>query len=273
MGRYPDEYFKGFLFIEDPFFTKPEGDLLNLYMDIIKKYNIHCVVNTVGLPNVEECEKNFNKALESNANYVNRISKVTNSADISFIHISTDHLFSDVFNINKESDIISAVNNYALTKYKGENYVLSNHKKALILRTNFYGNSKIKKKSFSDWIFNNLETKTDIFLFDDVFFNPVPADLLVELSHELVFNGFSGIFNISADNFMTKYEFGCFLAKYAHKDLNYIHHQSLDQRTDLIKRPKCMILSNQKLRNALGRSIGDMQLHCMNLINDYKNIL
>ena len=52
----------------------------------------------------------------------------------------------------------------------------------LILRTNFFGNSLVDKQSFSDFIINNLKKKNKIYLFEDVYFNPL---ILNNFSHDL----------------------------------------------------------------------------------------
>ena len=66
------------------------------------------------------------------------------SQKIKFIHISTDHLYSNKKNIpNKESDV-NIVNNYARTKFKGEKIAQKHN--SIIIRTNFIGKQSVKKK-------------------------------------------------------------------------------------------------------------------------------
>ena len=62
---------------------------------ILKKKQIDLLINCAGLSNVEECENNIELAYELNSLLPGNLSKITNELKVKFIHISTDHLYSD----------------------------------------------------------------------------------------------------------------------------------------------------------------------------------
>ena len=51
--------------------------------------------------------------------------------------------------------------------------VMRNSKNSLIIRTNFFGKGYYYRKSFSDHIIENLQNNKKIYLFKNVYFNPV----------------------------------------------------------------------------------------------------
>ena len=105
------------------------------------------------------------------------------------------------------------------SKFAGECEVINEYPKALICRTNFFGNGPKYRPSFSDWIINSLSNNTIITLFDDVCFSPILGSKVAEYAHQLLESEASGIFNLSADDSM-KYEFG----KYLVNNLNFSKH-------------------------------------------------
>ena len=114
------------------------------------------------------------------------------------------------------------------------------------------------KISFSDWIIKSSKSRHTITLHNDVFYTPISALKLAYFAHKLIDMGCSGIFNISADEVITKYEFGLLLCNNLKISPEFIKPGSLSQREDLVIRPKSMGLSNQKISKLLGYKIGDI---------------
>ena len=59
----------------------------------------------------------------------------------------------------------------------------------MILRTNFFGKSMGKRKSFSDWIYKVFKTKKKIeyFLFKDVYFNPLRINTIIKIISLIIY--------------------------------------------------------------------------------------
>ena len=115
---------------------------------------------------------------------------------------------------HSEEDIVSLVNIYAKSKFEGELSILEYYSNSLICRTNFFGYGPLHKMSFSDWIINSFISKREITLHNDVYFSPISGRNLAFLAHKLLDLGCSGIYNISSDNVLTKYQFGIYCVKF-----------------------------------------------------------
>mgnify|MGYP002818648097 CR=1 FL=1 len=218
---------------------------------VIESYEIDIVLNCVALTNIEACEKRPNEAFKLNCHLPRIISSVCNLTNTKLIHISTDHLFDDKDILHSEEDDVILTNIYAKSKYEGELEVLNNCKSSIICRTNFFGYGPAHKNSFSQWIEKAAKNNSKIVLFKDVFFTPVSGKNLALYAHKLLENNFSGIFNISSDKKISKFEFGKLLCNKLNLPSKSILQGSIDDRSDLTKRPKSMALSNTKLHKAI----------------------
>jgi len=223
----------------------------NSVQRILESYDIDIVLNCIGLTNVEECEINPIKAFRLNSHLPGIIANACNCTNTKLIHISTDHLFDDQNISHSEEDKVQLINIYAKSKFEGELEVLNNCKSSIICRTNFFGYGPAHRKSFSEWIEESAKNNKKIFLFKDVFFTPVSGKNLALYAHTLLENNFSGIFNISSDKKISKFEFGKLLCKRLNISSSSILPASIDDRSDLILRPKSMALSNAKLTKAI----------------------
>ena len=160
-------------------------------------------------------------------------------------------MFDDQNILHSEEDEVRLINVYAKSKYEGELEVLYNCQSCIICRTNFFGYGPVHKNSFSEWIEESAKNNKKIVLFKDVFYTPVSGKNLAFYAHKLLENNFSGIFNISSDKKISKFEFGQLLCDKLNIPSYSILPGSIDDRSDLVKRPKSMSLSNAKLTKAI----------------------
>lgn len=224
--------------------TKNESQL----KDFIGKHNIDTLINCAGLTNVEECEKNSKIAFELNSILPGKLAKITNELGVKFIQISTDHLDDGKKKMNSEISIPNPINIYAKSKLEGENNVIVNNQKALVIRTNFFGNGPLYKPSFSDNIIYSLKKNEKIFLFNNVYYTPIHVAEMADNIYNLLNLNVSGIFNISSNERITKYEFGLMIARKLNLDTNLIYPIKIEEKAELVERPRDMSLSNLKLK-------------------------
>lgn len=226
---------------------------------------IDIVLNTIGLTNVERCEAETNLAYELNTFLPRKIAQACKKNQSKLIHISTDHLFGNEDKMFTEKDEVKLMNTYAKSKYEGEIEVLSSFPSALICRTNFFGYGPPHKESMSDWIINSIKNKKQISLFNDVSFTPVEGKFLAKIIHKLLDFNCKGIYNISSDKKITKYEFGLNLCKNLNLPNTFIKSISIKERLDLIQRPLSMALSNKKLTDKIKYNVGSIDKHLLNI--------
>lgn len=233
-------------------------DSLDECLSVLTKHQPDIVIHTVGLTNVEECESNPNLAQAVNVDLAKNIAIACSNQGVKLVHISTDHLFLGDQEFSTEERVANPVNNYAKSKLLGEQEVLENCKDALVIRTNFYGWGTKYRQSFSDFILNKLKNNEQVDLFSDVFFTPILIDELSKSTHQLIDIGAIGVFNVVSSERISKYEFGIKLANCFNLDVSLINAVSISHKSDLVKRPKDMSLSNNKLCQTLNCKISSI---------------
>ena len=214
------------------------------------------VVNSAALTNIEFCEKNPSKACDSNVCFASNVAIACNQLDIPLVHISTDHLFDGTLPYVNEEEVPNPLNVYAKTKAEAEVRVANFCKKAVIIRTNFFGWGTSYRQSFTDQIINELRNKRTFYGFDDVFFTPILASDLAACIFELLEDGSSGIFNISSDERISKYQFAIMVAKTFNLPQSLVQSVGIKEKAGLIIRPTDMSLSNKRVSKLLMRKMG-----------------
>jgi len=240
-------------------------DSLDECLSILDKHQPDIVLHTAGLTSVEECLANSDLAQEINVDLAKNMAIACNKNFVKLIHISTDHLFSGSESFVTEKSKTNPMNNYAKTKLQGELQVLENCKNAIVIRTNFFCWGTKYRHSFSDFIVNKLRSNEQVDLFSDVFFTPILVDELSKIALQLVDTNHSGVYNVASNERLSKYEFGIKLANCFGLDRKLINKISINDKPDLVDRPKDMSLSNDKICKALNYKVRDIdeQLHVL----------
>ena len=238
----------------------------------IERNTIDIIVNCCGLTDVEQCERDNELAELLNISFPQILAMAARSSGCRLVHISTDHLFNKLIGerMMTEEDVVCPVNYYAKTKYKGELAVLENYpQKSLVVRTNFLGRSVSQKPSYTDWLISRLRRREEVFVAYDVYFNPIHYASLINGVESLLLNDCSGVFNIASDDYSSKYQFACQLESmmYGSMEESIIRPICLDETN--MRRPRNMILSNQKFRSVTGGELGALSDQLSILANDY----
>ena len=235
--------------------------------DIIEKNKIDILVNCSGLTSVEKCEIDLALAEDTHCDLSKVLSKLCSSLAIKQIHISTDHLSDGSKKFVKEDDLTKPLNIYGKTKLKAEKLVAKFDPNALIIRTNFFGNGPNYRRSFSDYIIDKITKNKSVDLFSDFFFTPIHINELIEIAEKLLLNNLSGIYNVVGNERLTKYEFGLKIASEMGIKTELIKKSFLSERTDLVKRPFDLSLSNKKLKNSISISIKTLNQQIKDMLN------
>jgi dTDP-4-dehydrorhamnose reductase len=210
------------------------------------------IINCIGLTNIEKCERDPSLAMFCNSELAGWQAEYSMSSGVTFIHVSTDHLFDGTESYYTEDAIRTPLNQYARSKSHGEDNVLSINPASLVIRTNFFAWGSSYRESFSDFIISNLRAEKSVKLFTDVFFTPVNAANIASYIQGLVVGGNSGVYNVASSERVSKFEFGRKLAACFVLDKDLILPDQMQKRENLVKRPLDMSLDNTKLSLALG---------------------
>ncbi len=217
--------------------------------------DINCVINTAGFSSVDGCELEPERAYYANAELPGHIAGACSDLSIKLVHISTDHLYTGRKAKAREEETVQPINIYGLSKALGETRVRAFCPDALIIRTNFFGRSFIKKPFFSDWIIDQLSLGREVELFGNVFFSPILDQNLISTVHELINKGVTGVFNVCCEERISKFEFGQLLASAFQLDHSLLKKIDIEERRNLVKRPYDMSLDNGKVCTILDHPI------------------
>lgn len=244
---------------------------LNAFINYCKHKKISIIINCIGLSNVEKSENDEKLADKLNYQIPSKLCKIAEKLNIPFVHISTDMLF-DGKAISKysEKSKYNAINNYSKTKVKAEKEI-KNYYKSLIIRTNFFGYSNKENMTITDKLLFEQNKGLVTSLWKDIYFTPIYIDTLIFFSNLLIEKNLSGIFNISSDEKISKYNFG----KKILENLKIKHKLKANffEKNKFVKRPKNMSLSNKKIKKLFPNFSDELKLknQLKKFVMDYNN--
>lgn len=221
----------------------------NEFKNFIQTINPDIIINCIAHTNVDSCEDHESISKKINYEFLKDIFKLKKKKKLkfNFIQFSTDQ-FYDQSNKkkSKENSKIFLINNYCKHKRMAEKICLKN--KSLIFRTNFFGKSHSSNKSFSDWIYKAFRSQKNIFLFKDIYFNPLRIVTIAKVISMIVRRknyNFYGLYNLGARDAIYKDQFAIHFSKKV-----FIYHKSYvrvnSNQILKVKRSKNMFMSVKK---------------------------
>jgi dTDP-4-dehydrorhamnose reductase len=213
---------------------------------ISKKFKINVIINSAGITNVDLCENKKELVKNTHSKLIKELASVFKKDNPIFVHISTDHLFDGKKKYYSERSKTNPINFYGKSKLESEKIVYKNFKRKIIIRGNFFGWGTKYKKSFSDWIIENLYKNKILSLFEDIYFTPLNIERFIEIIFKLIKNKSEGIYNLSSNTRISKYEFGIKIAKRFGLKVDQIN-KAFIKNSKLTQRPKNMSLNNKKI--------------------------
>ena len=211
-------------------------------------YMFHAAAQT----NVDACESNPGLAYAYNTELSRVIAESCRQQNIKMVYITTDQLWrGDKANVT-EDEPVSPVNVYGTSKSESEKQVLAVCSEALIIRTNFFGVGRPWRKSFSDWLLDELQNGRAIKGFDDIYYTPIAIDYLLTHVYSLVQSNAAGIFHVAGRERISKYEFIMQFTAALNLPTTLIEKCSSENANLKAQRPKDMSLSVAKAESVLG---------------------
>jgi dTDP-4-dehydrorhamnose reductase len=230
------------------------------------------IINTAALVNLEQCEKNPEFAYKINAEAVETLTTISKDINAYLIQISTDHFFTEKnTDKHKETDKVTLLNEYAKSKYAGEQFALSNENN-LVIRTNIIGfRGKKDSPTFIEWVLKTLKEKSPITLFDDFFTSPINVTQLAKVIFDLLDKKPTGILNIAGREVSNKKTFIEALAKKLNFDLSNAKIGSVNGIKTL-KRANCNGLDVTKAETILDYNLPTLDDVINSIIIEYNKL-
>lgn len=237
--------------------------------DLLARAKPDCIINLVALTNVDQCEREPNKAYMLNVMTVANVVRAirVQAPNCHLIQISTDQLY-DGSGPHAEANA-TVTNTYAFSKIAAELSAASIS--STILRTNFFGKSRCANRiSFSDWIVSNLRAEQSINVFDDILFSPLEIKTLALMIERTVSTRPVGLFNLGSRNGMSKADFAFELAEIIGLPTSQlIRAQSTACSALGAYRPKDMRMDSSLFEATLGLKLPTLLEQLESLRSDY----
>ena len=176
--------------------------------EVIYQKKPKVIVNCAAIIDLQFCEENVDVARAVNADAVSDLISVCKELGIYLVHISSDHFFlDDKRKQHDENHSVDLVNQYAKTKYAGEQFALS-YNNSLVIRTNIVGFRGVQKKpTFIEWALNALKNNQKIPLFNDFYTSSIDIYSFTNYLFLLIEKKWTGLINIASSEVSNKAEF------------------------------------------------------------------
>ena len=224
--------------------------------EIFQSERPDAVINTIGLTNLELCEKDPLLARRTNVETVANVAKACGKLGSRLIHISTDHLFDGKKSFYDETDIPAPLNQYGKTKLEGEKRCLGIYPEAAVIRTNFYGWSyDSHPPTFAEWLYQSLFEKKPIRLYTDYYFSSIEVGFLCEALESIMLTNFKGILNVVSPERFSKADFGLAMAKQFSFKTDQVTLCTITPEAFSVRRQSDLSMSVKRCEDLIGRKL------------------
>ena len=245
----------------DLIFTDVEElDIINKdkILSYIQEHNIKLIINCAAYTAVDKAESEVDKARLINAKAVENLVKACELTYAKLIHISTDYVFNgEAFCPLQESNIVTPLGIYGVTKLEGEQFVVASNIEGIIIRTSWlyssFGNNFVKTMMRL-----GVERESLGIIFDQVGTPTYAADLAVAIMSIISSNEKldkkGKIYHYSNEGIASWYDFALAIFELSgiHCVVNPI--ESSEYPTPA-KRPYYSVLNKQKIKSDFNISI------------------
>ncbi|MXO31941.1 dTDP-4-dehydrorhamnose reductase [Apibacter sp. B2912] len=215
------------------------------------------VINCAAYTAVDKAESDIEMAEKLNADAVKYLARASASQKATFIHISTDYVFSgEESTPRKEDDPVAPLGIYGQTKLNGEVFAQYYNPKTYIIRTAWlyspFGNNFVKT------MLKLFKEKEEINVINDQIGSPTNAFDLADAILTIIQNdiGAYGIYNYSNEGECSWYQFSEEIKKINKSKIKINPILTSDYLTPA-KRPRYSLLDKTKIKNTFGISIPD----------------
>jgi dTDP-4-dehydrorhamnose reductase len=222
--------------------------------------NHNLLINAAAYTQVDQAEKEKNKATILNAKFPKLLSEIAKIKNIPLIHYSTDYVFSGKSKISyKENSKPNPINFYGKSKLQGDQYLLASNCKGIILRVSWvYAN---KGKNFLNTILYISKKNKVLKIINDQIGTPTNASFIANITKQLIEkkiqNSKITVINVCPNKNTSWYK----LTKYLFQKLNNKKVKILKIKTKDYKRiAKVSLFSqldNKKLQLILKKKLPD----------------
>jgi len=229
------------------------------------------IINCAAYTSVDKAETESELADIINYKAVDIISNWTSDNNKKLIHFSTDYVFDGLSQTPlNENSFTNAVNEYGLSKLKGEQVCLLNDPTSIIIRTSWlyssFGNNFVKT------MIELMKKNKSIKVVNDQIGSPTYAYDLAKVIVEIIMyhKTESGLFHYSNEGEISWFEFARSIRELYKLDCEIIGVSSKEFKT-LAKRPQYSLLNKLKIKKTFNLEIPNYNQSLKNCIEIIKN--
>ena len=237
--------------------------------NIVRSVSPDIVINASGITNVDYCEDHREEAMSINGNAVGYIADSAEKYGAFLCHISTDYIFPGTKGASyTEEDLPDPINVYGESKLKGEQ-VLKDRKSIIVRISTPYGiNLSNRKKTFLDFVVNNLRSNKPVRIVNDQYTTPTYINDIPVLIERLFEKNKKGIYHLGSMECINRLDFSLMIAGAFHLNSNLITPCKSVDIDFKAPRPKNTCLSIKKISEFI--DIGKIQKNLEEISEDFQ---
>jgi len=216
--------------------------LHNSALELVHRIHPSLVINCAALANIDQCEQDPELAVRLNTEMPLELAIGCENVGAQLVHVSTDAVFSGELDFYNIEDMTSPINVYGETKARAEEVIMKSLPNALIVRTNIIGWSPTGSRSLLEFFVRSLSKEETCGGFYDSMFRPIAANNFWPITYEWLRNNRTGISHAFGSELISKYEFGCRIARQFNFDSQLIVQTSIEQSFERNVRGKSLNL-------------------------------
>ena len=220
---------------------------------IFDKTKPDVIVHSAALTDVDKCEKEKDLAWKINVESTSNIAQLCHKHNCFLVYVSTDYVFNGEKGNYKETDPTAPINNYGLTKLKGEEEIKQSRAEYCIARPSvIYGSIPAAGKvNFALWLIEKLAKKEETKTVTDQWNSPTLNTNLAEMILEIVEKRITGTFHLAGATRLSRYEFAQNIAETFNLDKNLLRPTTSEKMPWIAKRPRDTSLNVEKAKHTL----------------------
>lgn len=231
------------------------------------QHHIDCCINCAAYTAVDKAEAETEKTFLINATAAGTLAAICNQYKASFIHFSTDYVFSgNGTQPYKETDSVNPVSIYGQSKLKGEELVLQNNPEAVIIRTSWvysqFGNNFVKT------MLRLMRERESISVVNDQIGCPTYAADLAAAVMQLLEKNTGGIYHYCNEGVISWYNFAVAIKEFTSSNC-VVNPIPTSQYPTPAKRPHYSVLDTTFIKKTFGITIPnwkDSLQQCLQLL-------
>lgn len=219
----------------------------------MKETRPEVIINSAAMTDVDLCESQPETATLVNATSVGYLADASKEMDAFLIQISTDYVFSGDKGKYSETDSPNPINQYGLSKLKGERSAVRIGEGAYcIARASVvYGWGRAHRPNAATYVYDKLSKKEKVSMVDDQYSSPTLNTNLAGMVLEIAERRIPGIMHTAGASRLNRYDFAVDIARIFGMDTSLVSTVEAKNLNWKAKRPPDSSLNSAKASKTL----------------------